>query len=259
MPAFRQAEHAPVRGEVILIPPRPFKHGRQWPLLGRQVGDQVARHRDQGLDSLRPQGRDDVTRPRSPVIAGQDRLLDPEGIHQSQDVQGERHLIDVPGRRGGQEGRCAMAAEIRDDHPVALRRQQRRDVGIAVNVVGEAMHENDRAAVGGPRLDVSDIEDTGIDLPHWAERRAGIPGHCCSPAGLCFGGAHRAELGSADSQGGCARSAQQPAAVMVDSGAVARIHWVNLLWSMAKAGLAPEPWAWAMSSIRARPAPERWH
>jgi alkyldihydroxyacetonephosphate synthase len=51
-----------------------------------------------------------------------------------------------------------MAAHVRDDHPVAPRRQQRRHLDKAVNVVGEAVQQDHRTAVGGAGFDVSDVE-----------------------------------------------------------------------------------------------------
>ena len=57
-----------------------------------------------------------------------------------------------------------MAAQMRDDHPVARRRQQRGDIDKAVNVVGPAVQKDDRRAIGGASFSVSDIQDAGIDL-----------------------------------------------------------------------------------------------
>src|SRR4029077_7339517 len=103
----------------------------------------------------------------------QDGPLDLQRVHQGQDVQGERGLVHVPRRRGGQERGTAVAAEVRDDHPVAAGRQQRCDLDVAVDVVGEAVHENDRAATGRAGLDVAYVQHAGVDLFHRAEGRAG--------------------------------------------------------------------------------------
>lgn len=53
---------------------------------------------------LRPKRGDDVAGARAPVVAGQDRPLDAEGIHQRECVQGERRLIHV--------ARCAADRKV---------------------------------------------------------------------------------------------------------------------------------------------------
>jgi hypothetical protein len=59
---------------------------------------------------------------------------------------------------------------VGNDHPVALRRQDWDDIGVAVDVVGPAMEQNHRRAVGGAGLDVAEVEDARIDLLDGAER-----------------------------------------------------------------------------------------
>ena len=88
----------------------------------------------------------------------------------------ERRLLAVAERVARKKARRAIAAQIRDDHPVARRRQQRRDIDIGVNVVGPAVQKNDRGAIGGAGFGVSDIQDAGIDL---LQRRRTM---CSSPA-----------------------------------------------------------------------------
>jgi len=46
-----------------------------------------------------------------------------------------------------------------------FRRQQRSDVDIGVDVVGEAVQEHHGWAVRGSRLIVGDVENAGIDVP----------------------------------------------------------------------------------------------
>ena len=88
------------------------------------------------------------------------------------------------------KARRAVAAQIRNDHPVARRRQQRGDIDKAVNVVGPAVQKNDRGTIGGAGFGVADIQDAGIDLLQRAERRVrsrldrGQPFcsmRCCAP------------------------------------------------------------------------------
>jgi hypothetical protein len=66
--------------------------------------------------------------------------------------------------------RVIVAAQMRDDHPIARRRQQRRDIDIAMDVVGPAVQENDHGTIGGAGFGVADIEDGGIDLLQRPER-----------------------------------------------------------------------------------------
>ena len=58
-----------------------------------------------------------------------------------------------------EEARRAVAAQIRHDHPVAGRRQQRCDVDEAVDVVGPAVQEDDRRAVGRTGFGVADVQE----------------------------------------------------------------------------------------------------
>src|SRR5258705_12639476 len=53
---------------------------------------------------------------------------------------------------------------------IARRRQQRRDVDIAMNVVGPAVQKDDRRAIGWAGLRIADIQDTGLDLLQGHER-----------------------------------------------------------------------------------------
>ena len=87
------------------------------------------------------------------------------------DVDGERRRLAVAERVARKKARRAVAAQIRNDHAVARRRQQRRDIDKAVNVVGPAVQKNDRRAIGGTGFGVADIQDAGIDLLQRGERR----------------------------------------------------------------------------------------
>jgi hypothetical protein len=67
--------------------------------------------------------------------------------------------LAIPERFAGKKARRAVAAYIRDDRPVALRRQQRGDIDKAVNVVRPAVQEKDRKTIGGSGFSVSDVQD----------------------------------------------------------------------------------------------------
>ena len=146
VPVFLVAGAAALGGEIKLVPPFELGLRRQRHLAGFLAADQIAAHGDHGLAALRPKRRDDVGGPRAPVEAGEDRLLDLERIHQGDDIDSERRRLAVADRFAREKARRAIAAQIGNDHPVAGRRQQRRDIDKAVNVVGPAVQKNDRAA-----------------------------------------------------------------------------------------------------------------
>jgi membrane protein implicated in regulation of membrane protease activity len=84
--------------------------------------------------------------------------------------------------------RRAEAARVEDEHSIARRRQQRRDIGVAVDVVRPAVEQEGRWTVGGTEVDVADVQETGLDLLHGAEGRrgggclwGGLDGHATLP------------------------------------------------------------------------------
>ena len=106
------------------------------------------------------------------------------------------------------KARRAVAAQIRNDHAVAGRCQQRRDIDKAVNVVGPAVQKNDRRAVGGAGFGVADVQDAGIDLLQRAERgvRPRLDRGQLRLGGLRVRRADHAELGG---RGGHGRGAEE--------------------------------------------------
>jgi hypothetical protein len=46
-------------------------------------------------------------------------------------------------------------------HSVAFRCQQRRDVDVAMDVIGPAMQKDDRRSVGRARYGMADVKDSG--------------------------------------------------------------------------------------------------
>src|SRR6202041_1106440 len=69
VPIFVIAGSAALCREIILIPPLQFSLWRQRRLTGLLVADQVTAHGDQRLAPFRPYSREDVRRPRAPVVA----------------------------------------------------------------------------------------------------------------------------------------------------------------------------------------------
>ncbi len=171
VPVFLIAGPAAFRGKVVLVPPCEFSLWRQWHLAGLLAADQVPTHGDESLAALWPERRDDVGRPRAPIKTSEDRLLDPERIHQRDAIESDHRLLAIAEGVAGKKARRARAAQIRDDRPVARLRKPRRHVDIAVNIVGPAVQKHDRRTIGGTSFSVSDIQETGIDLLQQAEGR----------------------------------------------------------------------------------------
>src|SRR5580692_2226990 len=138
-PVFFVAGAAALRGEIELIPPLKFSLWRQWHSAGLLTADQITAYRDHGLAALRPERREDVGGPRSPIEAGEDRLLDLESVQKVLEINGECRGLTVPDRRIRRKSRGAVAAQVRNDHLVSRRCQQRSDVNEAVDVIGPTM------------------------------------------------------------------------------------------------------------------------
>ena len=164
---------AALGGEVVLVPPLKLGGGRQRHLAGVLASDQVAAHRDQARASFGPERRDDARCAGAPVEARDDRLVD----RRARPSTRSRPRRAPPARRceGSRSARkrvVPIAAQVRDDHAVALRGQQRGDLGVAVDVVGPAVQQDGDGPVGGPDVGVADVQNAGIDLLDGAERRS---------------------------------------------------------------------------------------
>ncbi|MCY1405604.1 hypothetical protein D9M71_208480 [compost metagenome] len=168
---FRVSGATAVGGEVELIPPLQFRLGWQRVLAGRLVADQVSTDRDQRLDPLRPQRRDNAGRTRTPVITTEHRLLDLQRIHEVDDITGQRSRLAIAQGFVGEEMRIAIAARIGHQYPVALGGEQRRDFVIAVNVVRPAVQQDHHRSVGRAGFGVRHVQQPGVDMLERAERR----------------------------------------------------------------------------------------
>src|SRR5215475_2449191 len=91
--------------EVELIPPLELVVGRQRAHTRRLAADQVAAYGDDAPAALWPQRRDDVGGARSPVEAGERRLLDLQRIHQGGGVERNRRRLSVAERVTRKEAR----------------------------------------------------------------------------------------------------------------------------------------------------------
>ena len=82
-------------------------------------------------------------------MAGENRALDTERIHQRDHVGADRGLLARTQGRRVAKTRRAEAAQIGNDDAAALRGQLRGDIDIGVNVVGKAVQQDrDRPSAG---------------------------------------------------------------------------------------------------------------
>ena len=146
---------ATFRGEIKLLPPLELGLRRQRCPVGCLTGDKITAYRNERLAALRPEHRHDVSRPPSPIEAGENCLVDLERIHQRDDVESNRRLLSIPKRFAGKKARRTEAPQIGDDYPIARRCQQGRNLDVAVDVVRPALQKNHRRAIGRASFSVA--------------------------------------------------------------------------------------------------------
>ena len=98
VPVLAVAEAAAFDRKIVLVPPRQLSLRRQRLQIRLEISDQITAHRDEGLAPLGPQGSDDVGRTRTPIKTADDRLLDFERIHESDDVERDHRLLAIAER-----------------------------------------------------------------------------------------------------------------------------------------------------------------
>src|SRR5262249_52449860 len=155
---------ASLGGEIVLVPPLQLGRGRQWYFAGRLAANQITAHRDQALAALGPERGHDVCAARSPIESGENGLLDVERIHEGDEIGSQSGWLAVAKRRTGQETRRAVAAKVRDDHPVASGGEQRHDIDEAMDVVRPSMQQNGYGSIGWAGVHIADVQEPGIDL-----------------------------------------------------------------------------------------------
>jgi hypothetical protein len=170
-----------------------------------------------------PERRNDAAGARAPVVADDDGTVDLEGAEQRDLVECHCRLLRGAGVGTVEKARGAMAAQVRHDHPAATGREQRRDFGIAVDVVGVAVHQQHRNAVGRAGFVVADIEFASLDLADGLELARPCSGRGIGRVGSA---AHECQLDGREAGGG---AAQQEAALTVDGffghGTFLRLYW----------------------------------
>src|SRR5215813_3958971 len=163
-PILFVAGTAAIRRKIELVPPFVLGLWRQRHLAGFLIADEIAAHRHHGLGTLWPERCEDIGGPRSPVKAGENRLLDLESVKKVLEIGGERRWLAIPDRLIRKEARAAIAAQVRSNRPKACRSQQRRDINEGVNVVWPAVQKDDHWSIGGTGFCVTNIKDAGINL-----------------------------------------------------------------------------------------------
>ena len=123
---------------------------------------------------------------------------------------GDDRRLTVTKRVGGQEARRSVAAQVRHDHPVAGRCQQRRHVDVAVNVVRPAVQKEDRRTARRARLRVPHAQEARIDLFQWTgTRHSGGSVRAADPS-LCGTAQRQEPLRSCGGSGGVDRRSSRP-------------------------------------------------
>lgn len=150
--------------EEMLVPHDALEAGGRGLPLRLDVRDVVAGVADEPDHALRPQRGGDAGRETAPVEAGERRLADPERVEQRDDVRGQRRLLAVAHRARAQETRRPVAPRVRHDDARAARREVRDHLVVRVDVVWEAVGEDDGPAVLRAVLVVGDFEERGLDL-----------------------------------------------------------------------------------------------
>ena len=134
--------------EVVLVPPLELGFGRQG--QPDRTSDSPIRYPLTETSPSQRSGQSAAT--MSALRAPQSNpattaVSIPRASMQRDRVERERRLLAVADRLVGEEACRSEAAEVGDDHPVARRRQQRNDVGEAVDVVRPAVQQDDRRSV----------------------------------------------------------------------------------------------------------------
>ena len=93
-----------------------------------------------------------------------DGAFDPKRVHQRHDIGADRRLLARAQGCRVAKARRTEAAQIGNDDAAALRGELRRDIDIAVNVIGKAVQQDRDRSVRGTFLVIGNVEDTGIDM-----------------------------------------------------------------------------------------------
>lgn len=179
-PVLRQAGAAALGVEVILVPVPRLVFRRDGLPRRRDVLDLVAVDRDQARAALGPQRRGHAGRGSAPVVSREHRARDGQRIEQVPHVGADRGLLARSRRaRVGELGR-AEAAQVGHDDAAALGRELRRHLDVGLHVVGKAVQQQHRRAIGRTAFVEGDLEHAGLHAAQAAQsvfiHRAPRPG-----------------------------------------------------------------------------------
>ena len=124
-----------------------FLSGRRRLGVGGYVQDVVAADRDQSAGPLGPQRGHHTRGSSAPIVADQHRALDPEPVHQGEQIMPQRCLLAGAQRVLAKKARRAEAAQVRRDCAIAGTAQVRHDLVPRARIVGKAVQEDDRGGV----------------------------------------------------------------------------------------------------------------
>jgi hypothetical protein len=125
--------------EIILIPERGFLFGARRLQRSGDVLDVVRVGRYEREGAAGPERRDDAGRSPAPVVPAEYGSFDSKRVHQREQVRAERRLLARARRRLGEKARRPIAAQIGNDDPRPGFGEDRRDFGVGVDVVREAV------------------------------------------------------------------------------------------------------------------------
>jgi len=172
---FLDAGAAALAVHVVLVPPEKLAIRRLRLRRRGDVLDGVAAAQHHADDALGPKRRDDAARTPAPIEAAEQRAFDGERVHQVDQVLREYGLLSRTRCVRRPESRRAVAAQIRDDHTAALRRQDGGDFIVRMHVVWTAVQQDHRRAARRAALLISHLQDARFNLLRHASGGMGRP------------------------------------------------------------------------------------
>src|SRR2546426_638007 len=113
---------------------------------------------DERAHALGGQDRRDARGPASPIVSSQGGRAYTERVHEIEEVLADGSLLGHAWRRGVQEARRPIAAQVRNQHAIASGDEPRRHAVERSHVVGEPVQQDDGKTAGGARGLVADLE-----------------------------------------------------------------------------------------------------
>ena len=99
-----------------------------------------------------------------PVVPREDRLRNPKGVHELDDILSQRGLLSGAWDGLAHEPGVAVPAQVGHDDAEACVGQDRGDLDVAVDVVGEPVQQQHGWAVCRAGFEVGDVEVCRFDV-----------------------------------------------------------------------------------------------